>query len=418
MSEAEQPVVVILDADPVARDAMEAAAVAGGLVVGAVGTLGVESALLISDGWPDAVLLGLEPPVERGLQTLRALAASQPEIPVIVYSSQSDGAAVRRAMIAGASDVVATPAAGFHLFNAVAGALQRSGSDRLHGAGEDDQRVAAAPAGGTVIAVFGPKGGCGKTTIATNLAVDLARVSHARVALVDLSARFGDVALSLDVPAQHTLADVVREIDSLTFSSIASYLTPHPSGVLLLPASRDASEWDTITPDTLRRLIGLLSQSFDYVVMDAPQAFTYTVAAAVDLATVALGVTTLDITSVKDMTAVVKIMQSHGFPTEKLRLVVNHRGAVKGATNDELSRAIGLPVAFTIPHDKALQFGLQTGIPAVLQAPNAPASQAIRGMVRTLVPGSEPQPERRRGLFARLAGFRQNRAAEPLRKSA
>src|SRR5581483_12280714 len=182
-------------------------------------------------------------------------------------------------------------------------------------------------------------------------------------------------------------------------------------GVLLLPSSRDASEWDAITPDAVRRIIGLISQSFDYVVLDAPQAFTYTVASAVDLATVALGVTTLDITSVKEMTAVVKILQGHGFPMEKLRLVVNHRCAVKGATNEELGRAIGVPVAFTVPHDKALQLGLQTGIPAVEQAPNAPASQAIRGIVRTLVPGSEPQPEPRRGLFARLSAFRQNRTA-------
>ncbi len=417
MSAAEQPVVVILDADPVAREATEAAAQACGLVVGAVGTLGVESALLISDGWPDAVLLGLETPVERGLQTVRAIAASQPDIPVIVYSSQTDGAAVRRAMIAGARDVIMAPAGGQQLFTAVAGALRRT-SGRLHGDVDTVQQPAAVPSGGIVVAVFGPKGGCGKTTIATNLAVDLALVSHARVALVDLSARFGDVALSLDVPAQHTLADVVRDLDSLTFSSIASYLTPHPSGVLLLPSSRDASEWDAVTPDAVRRIIGLLSQSFDYVVLDAPQAFTYTVAAAVDLASMALGVTTLDITSVKDMTAVVKILQGHGFPMEKLRLVVNHRGAVKGATNEELGRTIGVPVAFTIPHDKALQFGLQTGIPAVLQDPNAAASQAIRGIVRTLVPNSEPQPERRRGLFARLAGFRQNRSAEPLRKSA
>ncbi|HZQ35410.1 MAG TPA: AAA family ATPase, partial [Dehalococcoidia bacterium] len=359
-----------------------------------------------------------EQPVERGLQTLRALAASQPDIPVIVYSSQTDGAAVRRAMIAGARDVLAAPAGGRQLFNAVAGALRRTTTYRVHGEAEADPHAAVAASGGVVVAVFGPKGGCGKTTIATNLAVDLALVSQARVALVDLSARFGDVALSLDVPAQHTVADVVRDLDSLTFASIASYLTPHPSGVLLLPSSRDASEWDAITPDAVRRIIGLLGQSFDYVVLDAPQAFTYTVAAAVDLATMALGVTTLDITSVKDMTAVVKILQGHSFPMEKLRLVVNHRGAVKGATNEELGRVIGVPVAFTIPHDKTLQFGLQTGVPAVMQAPNAAASQAIRGIVRTLVPNSAPQPERRRGLFARLAGFRQNRSAEPLRKSA
>ncbi|HLZ69987.1 MAG TPA: AAA family ATPase [Dehalococcoidia bacterium] len=418
MSAAEQPVVVILDADPVAREAMEGSALACGLNVGAMGTFGVESELLIRDGWPDAVLLGLEPPVERGLQTLRALAAAQPEIPVIVYSSQTDGAAVRRAMIAGARDVVAAPAAGQPLYNAVAGALRRTSTTRTRDEAGDEGNAISAQPGGKVIAVFGPKGGCGKTTLATNLAVDLAMVSHARVALVDLSARFGDVALTLDVPAQHTVADVVREIGSITYATIARYLTPHPSGLLVLPSSRDASEWDATTPETTRRVIGLLAQSFDYVVLDAPQAFTYTVAAAVDLATVALGVTSLDLTSVKDMTAVVSMLRDLNFPLAKLKLVMNHRGAVKGATAEELSRAIGIPVAFSIPHDKALQYGLQTGVPAVKQAPNAPASRAIREIVRSLIPDSDPLPERRRGLFGRLAGFRQVRSPEPLRRSA
>jgi pilus assembly protein CpaE len=319
-------------------------------------------------------------------------------------------------MIAGARDFLATPVGGQKLHDAVSAALKRTAGT---GAGEDSTSEGRAAARtGEVLTVFGPKGGCGKTTIATNLAVELALTTRARVALADVSARFGDVALTLDAPVEFTLADAVRNLDSLTFATISNYLTPHPSGLFLLPASRDSSDWDAIKPDAVRRIVGLLAQTYDYTVLDAPQAFTYTVAAAVDLATVAYGVTTLDITSVKDMTAVAAIMRGHGFPMEKLRLVVNHRGAVKGATPEEIAQAVGVPVACIIPHDKALQAGIQTGIPAVEATPNSPASQAIGAMVRALIGADEPTPAKPRGLFARLTGFRQPRISFPQRKIA
>src|SRR5258708_1569013 len=80
-------------------------------------------------------------------------------------------------------------------------------------------------------------------------AAALVRSSAARIALVDLSARFGDVALTYDIGPNRTLADAARDIDNLTFTTISNYMTPHPSGVLLLPASRSPEDWEAIKPE-------------------------------------------------------------------------------------------------------------------------------------------------------------------------
>lgn len=395
------PTVVILDADDAGRTAMAKTATQAGLVVLATGSFGIEGGTLVNERRPAAVLLSLQTSEERGLQTLRAIDTSGRAVPVLVYSSRTDGATVRRAMIAGAADVLPAPVAAPALAHAVNEAIGRATEAAA-------PRTDAAPAmpQGAVICVFGPKGGCGKTTIATNLAAALARTSPARVALVDLSTRFGDIALTYDLGGHYTLPDACRNIDRLTFANINRYLTPHPCGVALLPASRNPEDWPEVQPAPVRRLIKLLAQSHDYTVLDAPQAYTYTVAAAVEEASVSLLVTSLDLTSISRAAAVVELLRRRDQPMEKVRLVINELGQTRTATDEEIGRAVGLPVAWTTPHDRALQAGMESGTPAVLARPRSAGARSLAALVEQLTGVALPAPPRRRGLAGRLSGLR------------
>src|SRR3954468_14911663 len=78
---------------------------------------------------------------------------------------------------------------------------------------------------GKLVTVFSAKGGCGKTTLATNLAAALADRGRRQVCLVDLDLAFGDVAIALQLFPAHTIADAVPLVDSLDASAVQSLLT-------------------------------------------------------------------------------------------------------------------------------------------------------------------------------------------------
>ena len=89
---------------------------------------------------------------------------------------------------------------------------------------------------GAIIAVTSPKGGVGKTTVATNLAVALARETGMRVVLVDLDLQFGDVSSALGMPNRHSIVDALSKAAARDSFVLSTFLGQHESGVAVLAA--------------------------------------------------------------------------------------------------------------------------------------------------------------------------------------
>ncbi|MGX1770404.1 AAA family ATPase, partial [Dietzia sp. NPDC055343] len=138
------------------------------------------------------------------------LSAECPGMAVVLLSEQPDAFALS-ALRAGACDVVhpATPLEELgRVLHRAAQVAQASASAQP--APRDPAISGNADARGRVISVLSPKGGVGKTTVATNLAVGLARSAPLSTVLVDLDVQFGDVASALNMHPDHTLLDVTR----------------------------------------------------------------------------------------------------------------------------------------------------------------------------------------------------------------
>jgi len=396
--------VVILDTNAETRADVHRTLRSAGLSVLAEGGLGIEGVTLVQETRPHCVLLGLEQPLERGLQTLEAVARSFPTIPVIVYSRIDDGPAVRRAMIAGAMDYLMFPLNERTVGEAILAAIERLAptSQRVAAAAPEK----AAPAAGMVITVFGAKGGIGKTTIATNLSAALAYQAKASVALVDIDTRFGDVAIMLDSPIESTIVDVARDIDKLDRNSIRRYLTTHRSGVSLLPAPMDPSGWDDVYPAHIEKIVNLLAQTHDYVILDTPGAFNDNVAAALEVATVVLLVTSLDMASIKNTSVMLSMMRSYDFPEEKVRLTVNHANMANSVREADIARTLDYEIFWSIPFDDLIAKSTQVGQPLVLWRPNSKAAQNLQQLAallggRPVGKVQQPRPKRP-GLLQRL----------------
>lgn len=371
-----KPTAVILDPDPGARSEAHRTLALAGITVLTEGGHGVDGHTLIAEARPDCVLLALEQPVERGLQTLEAITSSYPDLPIIVYSSIDHGAAVRRAMVAGASDYLTVPLNGRATAEAITSAVERARPTSYDATvGNAAAVVPAGSAGaGMVITVFGAKGGIGKTTISTNIATALAQQSGASVVLMDMDPHFGDVAMMLDSRADTNIVSAARDIDKLDRTTIRRYLTKHPSGISVLPAPASATEWDVVGTTQIERIVQLLAQTHDYVILDTPGAFNEIVALSLDLATVVLLITSLDLASIKDTSLVLDMLRKWSFPEEKLRLTVNHSNQVNSIKEADIARTLDYKVFWSIPYDEAFMKSSQIGQPLVLSRPKSRAA--------------------------------------------
>ncbi len=392
---ARNPKVIIVDGSLEARSELhKMLALAHIAVLGEAG-YGVDAQTLVEDAQPDVALVGVEEPVARGLQTVEALAASFPQLPLIVYSSLADGGSVRRAMLAGAKDYLTQPVDSEMVTNSIRVVLDQEEHRQRRISGEVPQ---VQNAGGTVITVFGAKGGIGKTTIATNLATALHRETNQTVALVDMDTRFGDVAIMMDVPVDRNIADLTRRLDQVDRTNIKEYLVPHPSGVGILPAPSHPGDWNVVTPDHIEQVVRLLAQTHDFVILDTPGTFNEMVAAALEMATVVLLVTSMDVASIKDTVLALNMLRSWSFPREKVKLAINHANVANSVKDKDVVRTLEYDVFWQIPYDEAVTKSTQLGQPIVLTKPGSRVGSNLIDLAR-MMGGVRP---RQKSVFDRL----------------
>jgi pilus assembly protein CpaE len=350
-----------------------------GTEVIAEASLGIEAVRLAQQSHPGAIIVHVEEPAIRAVHTMESIAAVAPESAIIAISSIDSGVAVRRAMRSGAIDYVPLPLKGNELDQAVSNAhdrvLRRLAA--LHG--EPVDTVA-----GTILTVFGPKGGIGKTTLSTNLALSLRVKSGAQVCIVDMDAFFGDVAVALDIRPQVTVTDYLRQVHAGQNVRVEEFLYEHTTGLTVLPSPGSIGASPIPTPDETVQILTRLAQLYDYVVVDTPGAYSSSVVAALDTSTLVLLVTSPDLASVKDVRLALDLLRSWEFSEDRIKLTVNNPTRNNAVSKKDLEQALGYEVFWSIPFDREIAISNQTGVPSVLRIPTAKASRSIIGLATAL----------------------------------
>jgi pilus assembly protein CpaE len=372
--------VVVVDPDVNSRADTNRALVMSHFTVSGEAGYGIDAVSMAKEKNPDVIVLSMEEPVARAVQTMTNLADALPETPIIVYSSLSDASSVRRAMVSGARDYLVKPPRPEELARAIYAVLEQEERRRTRLMGDS----AATAARGTVLTVFGAKGGIGKTTISTNLASGLCRYSNSSVAIVDMDTRFGDVAIMMDVVVEFSIADVGRNIEGVNRENIGDYLVRHSSGVEILPAPLHPTEWGALSRQHITKIVDLLAQTHDYVVVDTPGAFNELVATALECANIILLVTSMDIASIKDTALALEMLRAASVSEDKVKLVINHSTSSNSLRAEDVERVLEYEVYWRIPHDVAVSNSNQLGQPIVLAKPYARASRAITDMAYNL----------------------------------
>ncbi len=403
---ARNPRVMVIGQEPNDRaEVQKMLALAGFAVLGEAG-YGIEAVSLAKSTEPDVVVISIEEPLIRALQTVEAIADLLPGSPIVGHSTIRDPASMRKAMLAGVKDYLAAPVKEEEFINSLQAVLAQEERRRARLAGETDEVVAA----GTVLTVFGAKGGIGKTTIATNLATALVQKTNQSVVVVDLDTRFGDVAILMDIPVERSIADMAVPEEEITRDMLQECIYMHNTGVAILPAPIRPTDWRSVHAGHIERIIRFLMQTYDYVILDTPGTFNDIVARALELATMVILVATVDMASLKDTLLAIDMLRSWNFPQEKIKLVINSTNEATTVQPREIKRMLGRDVFWSVPYDRNISTATQLGMPVVVAKPHSKAAEslvemayALSGVRQQQQPKSKESPQKS-GLLNRILG--------------
>jgi pilus assembly protein CpaE len=363
---------------------------------------------------PDVVLMDINMPGMDGIATSEQLGSLVPSAAVIMMSVQGEADYLRRSMLAGAREFLVKPFSADELTTSIRKVREREVEKQsrvLERAGAAVPARAAKPhdRSGSVITLFSPKGGVGRSTIAVNLAVAAARDGRT-VALVDGSMQFGDIAVMLNLDPRHrSLADLVPEMEAGVPESLEAVLVHHDTGidVLLAPPTPETAE--LVTPAYMRGVLARLRADHDVVVVDTPAVLNDMVLTMLDVADRIVTVLTLEITNIRNLRVFLEVARQLGYDDGRIDLVLNRADSSLGIRVADVERSLGRKVDHSIVSDgRSVVYALNRGVPFVISNPEAQVSQDLFRLARDLS-GTQPgvreaeAPQRsaqRRSIFA------------------
>jgi pilus assembly protein CpaE len=265
------------------------------------------------------------------------------------------------------------------------------------------KRQAQATTGrGRVVTVFSPKGGTGKTVVATNLAAAFAKREGKRTLLIDLDLQFGDAAIVLGIEPEKTIYDLVVAPGELDSEKLAGYVTKHPCGLDVLPAPLRPEDAELVTEGKITALLEVARQSYDVIVADTSPFFHGPMLATLDRTDELIVLCGLDVPTLKNVRLALQTLELLSFPASRIRFVMNRANSKVGLKTKEVEAALKVKVAHEVPSERTVPICVNRGNPAVLAEPGADFSKAIGTIAKAISPPAfvASKREKRRALSA------------------
>ena len=377
-------------------------------VAGGAGS-GEEAIRMAMELRPDVVVMDINMPGMDGVAAAEIISQRLPSSPIIMMSVHGEAEQLKRSITAGAREFLVKPFSADEFSTSIRRVYERELARREQEAATVPT-VAQVPLSASdldehqVIGVFSPKGGAGRTTIATNLALALHRETGGRVCLVDANLQFGDVGVLLNLnPKNRSMYDAVDagEPDGEITNSV---VIDHSTGIRVLLAPPSPEGADLVTPAYLRKMVDHLRETHDFVVVDLPAALNDHSLAIMDAADQIVVLTALEITTIKNVRLFLEVADQLEYDRSKIRLVVNRSDSAQGIRIADVEASIRRSIDGTIVSDGRLAvLAVNRGVPFVVSHPDGALSRDVVKLARTLAGDAIAAKDKpnKRGLFAR-----------------
>ncbi len=346
----------------------------------------------------DLVVVGPDVTMAVATEVAETYRLRRPHLGVVLMRRRMEVSTMTEALRAGVREVVVADDV-----EALVGACKRSMavSEQLRHVESGDSNSRR----GKIILVFSSKGGCGKTTVSTNLAAALSSGGDgASVCLVDFDLETGDVAIALQLDPTRTISDALGMQGGLDERALASLVVPYKANMDCLLAPTKPSDAEFVSAALAGEIVQVAAEMYDFVIIDAPPAFTDVVLKCFDMADTYILLTTLDLPALKNLKVTLDTLDNLGFPRTKWQIVLNRGGSRVGLTSDDIERTVGVPISVEIPSSVEVPLRLNEGITVVEANPRHDVARAFAELAdkqRKISGAAKPAQVTKRSMFKR-----------------
>ena len=355
------------------------------VVVGTAAT-GHEAVRRATELQPDIVLMDVHMPDLDGIQATWLVSSKVPLGAVIMVTSEERIDFLQKAMIAGAYGYVLKPFGdGAKLLETIRDTYLRALGRQLQPALPPTNGQVAEPGAprrlGKRVAVFGAKGGVGRTLVAVSLALALRQLTRESVVLMDADFLFGDADLHLNLTTDRSIIDLLPHIEALDSKLVDQVLGKHSSGVHLLARPPRPEQADAIKDGDVRTLVSSLSMLYEWVVLDTPPSYDDRMLAVLDMADVYVVVLTAHVGALRNTRHFLEVARKLGYSEDRMCFVLNRANSSTNLAFDDVAAVLGTRRIFQLPSAGAQPTqAVNHGHAFLEEHPRSPFAKALQSL--------------------------------------
>ena len=321
---------------------------------------------------PDVLVVDVMMPGKSGHDLTREIRNTKEieHLPILIMTARSQDVDRRAALDSGADAYLSKPVTSQELLDRIEKLLIKKPVTP-----NSDQQV--------ITAVYGFRGGTGKTTLAVNLATSLRQLSQQEVCLVDFSCGGGQAVYHMRLHARHSWADLLSH-DELDWDTLRENLVMHQSGLYVLPAPSMPESPDKLPGDLVATILALLQQNMMFTVVDLPSLFNDCMRTTLSMSYMGLHVIAPDVVSVQTAAYTDQLMAKEGITIKYRSHILNHVMPEATLSAKAVERGLNHRIAFQIGYDAQVGRALAQGTPISLVAQQSPFAVVIHRMAEAI----------------------------------
>lgn len=315
----------------------------------------------IIENRPPLVIVDITKKTNISLDIISKLTTLVKNIKIIVLSYDTESDIVIKALRAGAREFLVKP-----LIEKDFVASVKKMKDLILGNINDTTKC-------KVITTFSNKGGIGKTSIAVNLAMEIANITKEKVALVDLNMQMGDITTFLNLDPSFDTSYVINNLDRIDETFLLTTLEQYnKTSLYVLADPPDIEQAEIITSEDITTLINILRNVFSYIVIDTTSSFDAKTITALDNSDLILLISIINLPSIRNCQRCFDLFKKLGYSKDKIKLIINRYMDADDIKIEDVEEVLDHKVFFKIPNNYyTIINSINKGIPICDAAPNS-----------------------------------------------